>query len=474
MRISSPHYRLWLAQAVTAMAISGCQFADHRATDSGQIDHAAQTKNAAFEQVAGAGNVRVIQQLSHVQTADTQSTVQFAAHPNDVQHNAVQQTAGVARVGTAPERIPQAIISPRLPANRAVAQPVFPDLRTVKFTPNDRRKDITTDNEIIGGEQTLQARDSGDPSYIGSHSDRFPDEYIFDGGDRDKPIHFDDYSRHGLDTEDTVAEYLDHRGKFHVKATNRVAIYAPRFGSVRTITSPTGEIAIAKLGGLQDAAYDSAVRAKVGPDSFNHKDRLRGVAMRSRAGGVENKLWQRGVANVGRLKTHTRLLNLYENNAFLLRGEFDIAANARLAFGLKAAMHWTREQNPVVTGQIDATHQLESKFKAAEMVGLDEKHKRDGKLRIVKLASTKTAKSGDVITFVIRYDNLGDRPLQHIKIVDNLTPRLEFLEDSAESDRPGDIRVEDNQEGSLVLVFKLDEALPGKTGGVISFECKVR
>jgi uncharacterized repeat protein (TIGR01451 family) len=371
---------------------------------------------------------------------------------------------------TPADRIGMARVNPLGTSSRA--QAVYPDIRTVQFTASEPRRELTSDRKIVGGEQTLQSK--ADESFVGTNADQYPDEYIFDGGDRGHPVHYDDYNRHGLETEDTIAEYLDHRGKNHVRATNRVAIYAPRFASVRTVSSPSADMVIARLGGLQDAAYDSALRGKVGPDAYEHNDQLQGVRIRSRASGVENKYGQTGVDNVRRLTAHTKLYNLYENNAFLQSGKFDQSSNARLAFGLKAAMHWSRNENPVVSGQIDSSHQLEAKFKGMEIVGLDKKHLRDGKLRIVKLADTKTAKPGDVITFVIRYDNLGDRELQHIRIVDNLTPRLEFLEDSAESDRAGDITIDDNREGSLVLTFKLDDPLPGKTGGVISFQCKVR
>jgi uncharacterized repeat protein (TIGR01451 family) len=469
-----------------AVAATGCQLTkqQHASQSSSSV------KDAAYEEPNSSDNraVATIQQLGFEVPADQAAAGQTpddhaprllkipeapATQPNSDDQSPAA-SSGVARVRNSPARIPLPRRSAAPQAFTDARQPVFSDVRTVQFSPSEPRLELTADKKIIGGEQTLEARDRGEESYVGTASDRYPDEYIFDGGDRDHPVHYDDFSRHGLETEDTVAEFLDHRGKSHVRQTNRVAIYAPRFASVRTVSSPSGDIAIARVGGLQDSSYNSALRGKVGPDSYEANDQLRGVKRRSRASGVENKYGQRGVNNVRRLTEHTKLLNVYENNLFVLRGEFDQSTNARLAFGLKAAMHWTREQNPVVSAQSDATHQLETRFKGMEIVGTEEKHKRDGKLRIVKLADTKTAKPGDVITFVIRYDNLGDRELQHIQIVDNLTPRLEFIEDSAESDRGGDIQFDDNKEGSHVLTFKLDEPLPGKTGGVISFQCRVR
>ena len=459
----------WLGFAA-AIATTGCQLAKQQMTiEATSATAVVRLDNAAYEAAsANQGSMnQTIQLLGHDEP-------QLFSVPNSDDDSATANESGVARVRSTSARIPLPESQAGLQTSHLGGRQVYSDLRTAKFSPSEPRLQLTAQRQIIGDEETLLDQVQSRQAFIGSHSDQYPDEYIFDGGDRDHPVHRDDLNRLGLDTEDTVAEFLDHRGKLHREQTNRVAIYAPRFASVRTVAAPSGDVAIARLGGLQDAAYDAGLKAKVGPDTYEGKDQLRGVKTRSRVSGVENQLAQLGVGNVRRLSTHTKLLNLYENNAFLQRGEFDQNANARLAFGLKAAMHWTRDQNPVATAQIDTTSQFVAKFKVAEMTGIDEEHLRDGKLRIVKLADKTTAQSGDVITFVIRYDNLGDRPLQHIKVVDNLTPRLEYIEDSAESDRDGDIQVDDNQEGSSVLTFTLDEPLPGKTGGVISFQCRVR
>ena len=81
-----------------------------------------------------------------------------------------------------------------------------------------------------------------------------PDEYIFDGGDRDHPVHYYGGEMQGLDTEDTIAEFKDHEGRNHLKASNRVAVYAPRFGAVRTISGPDTGVKIDKAAGATDIA----------------------------------------------------------------------------------------------------------------------------------------------------------------------------------------------------------------------------
>ena len=91
---------------------------------------------------------------------------------------------------------------------------------------------------------------------------------------------------------------------------------------------------------------------------------------------------------------------------------------------------------------------------------------------IIKLVDEPAAVPGDVVTFTIRYENIGDRELYNIRIVDNLTPRLELLPGTTNSDREGEFAIEDNTEGSVVLTFQLAAPLPGKTAGTLRFQCR--
>ncbi len=367
------------------------------------------------------------------------------------------------------------LLPPALAANRAAPagsarrphiSPVVDDARPVTFSQAEPRMPVQDDGSPIH-----------DPSaswVTGGDHDRYPDEFILDGGDRDYPVHYDAYHRLGLDTEDTVAEFRDSDGKPRTQPTNRVAIYGPRFGSVRSVTTPSGDVQIARVAGMQDRVVDSGVGTRVGPDDYTRNDKLRGVQTRSRAGGVETREWERGVFNTSRLVAHLKLLNLRQDLSYWTQGKLEQSDKARLAYGIDAALLWTRNENPVVTAQIESAGQVEVKFRAAEMVGTEPEENEPGRLKVLKLADRKTAQPGDTITFVIRYDNYGERPLHDLRLVDNLTPRLEYIEDSATSDRAGEINVVDNEEGSLVLTFKLDKPLPGKTGGVVTFQCKVR
>ena len=300
------------------------------------------------------------------------------------------------------------------------------------------------------------------------------DEYLFDGGDRAHPVHYGQHARHGLDTEDTVAEYTDHTGQSHVRATNRVAIYAPRFGAVRSLSAPRLDTSVDRLASATETTRGSKLRNQVVPNSHVENQRIDGVRMRARVSGLSNEQIQFKVAQANRLTSHTKLQNAYMDLAFIGRGVFEQSDAAYLAYGVQAALNWTQDKFPMIHASDTASQSVTAQFQAQQYLGVETEKKQIGDLRIVKMADRKFADAGDVVTFTIRYDNLGERELREIRIVDNLTPRLAFIDDSASSDRPGNIVIEDNAEGSEVLRFDLDGVLRGGTGGVITFQTKVR
>ncbi len=90
-----------------------------------------------------------------------------------------------------------------------------------------------------------------------------PQEFLCDGGDYDDNarVRRDD-SIGGLDPEDTIVHYTTEAGDIEIAASNRVCVYAPRFGSVRRVT---GAIA----GGRAITA--NQVDLPQGPISYEHE-----------------------------------------------------------------------------------------------------------------------------------------------------------------------------------------------------------
>lgn len=301
----------------------------------------------------------------------------------------------------------------------------------------------------------------------------YPDEYVCDGGDSGLPVHYDDYNRLGLETEDTIAEYVDSDGTFRVKPSTKVCIYAPRFGAMRTVTGPQADTSIRRIAAANETTYGSAVRNRDVVSYHNQRAGVDRMRVRSRPSGLYNEDRLSGNQQATSIVEHTKLINTYQDVSFLRTGIFVTGEEAWLAERIQSAVAWNRNENPVIAAKIEGGQQVVAKFKPMEIIGIEDKRTK-GVLRIIKLADRKTAVPGDEVTFTIRYDNLGDLPLTQIRIVDNLSPRLEYVDDSATSDRAGAVTVEDNNEGSLQLTIELDEALPGKKGGVITFKTTVR
>ncbi len=303
----------------------------------------------------------------------------------------------------------------------------------------------------------------------------YPDEYLCDGGDREWPVHYLSDERQGLDTEDTVAEFTDHKGKERTSKSNKVCVYSPRFASVRTVSLPHQEGTIVEVANAENSAGGNELRTRLAPTLKNKNVAVGGMAMRSRASGLDNEVVQDVKSQRQRPQMNDKVLNLFQDLVFIQAGTLEQGDMARLGLGIHAAQIWSREQYPVIQGKTESVTIGISEIRASAITVIDDlKSDKPGELRIVKVADKETADVGEIVTFTIRYDNLGPREVTSVRIVDNLTPRLEYVEDSATSDRAGKLVVQDNGEGSLVLIWEFDESLPEHTGGKVTFQARVR
>lgn len=301
-------------------------------------------------------------------------------------------------------------------------------------------------------------------------SDPPADEYLFDGGDRTPPVHYDDFFRHGLDTEDTVAEYDDRTGNHHVQPSNRVAIYAPGFAAVRAADGPATGVSFDRLASAADHVHGSGLRNRISTTHHAQRESPGGIRVRSRASGLETDDLQAGLRQATVLAEHTKLLNVYQDLTFVRSGLLRQRDAARLAEGIQAAFAWTQDQHPVISASVNEVQETYASSKPQELIGRKDERRSKGRLRVVKLADKKSAAPGEIVTFTIRYDNLGDREVYHVRVVDNLTARLEYIKGSATVEPV----VEDNGEGGSLLIFERADPLPGHEGGVITFQAKVR
>jgi uncharacterized repeat protein (TIGR01451 family) len=299
-----------------------------------------------------------------------------------------------------------------------------------------------------------------------------PQEYLFDGGDRGPTVRLrKDDSLSGLDTEDTVIQYETADGKSDVVSGCRVAIYAPRFASVRKRTGT--------------AQSDVAMRLRTtdqpsGPGQFI--DRLPSVSV-----SKPEKVVNQGNVNViESVRDRDQLVPaemvlpmLVASEAFKPFEDFSLIRNgdmkgtdlARFAKATAAARTWTNvdELQVLIDGQ--ETTEITSKKHAEEFRLYEFKGAR---IRLCKVASEQMANPGDIISFTIRFDNVGEQPLSKLVVTDSLTPRLEYVEGSEKSSVASKFQTQPNAAGSDVLRWELQDGLKPGEGGLIRFDCKVR
>ncbi len=300
------------------------------------------------------------------------------------------------------------------------------------------------------------------------------DEYIYDGGDQQAKVQVSpDWTVHGLDTEDTVAHFDTLDGRTEVSESNRVPIYAPRFAAVRKIYGASyhqqlvssrhveKEMSALRQDDLQVAGtFLQPVQAEhqfsaSSPGTF--RERTRGLNLN----------------NTQRIRGFVNEFLPYEDFKFIRRGEFDNSEKSRLAARMQAATVWSHDQGVQVV--IDET--LVAEASGAFLLG-EARHYElpPGKprLRIVKVASSEHARPGDVIDFTLRFDNVGDQVIGNVTIIDNLTSRLEYVPDSAQSSLTANFASKENDEESLMLRWEITDPLEVGQGGVIRFQCRVR
>ncbi len=301
----------------------------------------------------------------------------------------------------------------------------------------------------------------------------YPDEYLLDGGDRGLPVHETPAHREGLDTEDAVAEYADQAGNPHVLPTNRVAIYSPRFGFVGTKTGLEAGVTVARAASAIDLSRGEGLRNRVVSADQAQRTPSLSVRVRTRASGFDTQAGQMDVHQQTVLSENLELAGSIEGVQNQAAPEMRQSERARISRERQAAAAWTRDEFPVAVASLEGAQQIVVKFVASELVGVEDRRK-PGRLEIVKLADKQTARPGEIVSFRIEYENIGDRELRDVRVIDNLTPRLEYVADSGTSSRPATLDVADNGEGSVILSWSLKEPLRGKTKGAVTFKARVR
>ncbi len=299
------------------------------------------------------------------------------------------------------------------------------------------------------------------------------DEYLEDGGDRDVQVNLGAEGEvRGLEMEDTVAIYSSHGGSTCIEPSNRVCLYSPRFAAVRKVTSiveneqreQLTSVALPVKANLhQEKSLATTAVQPIQPEGEIGAKQL--SLQRVNEGVTPAISWQPIAALDSGFATH-------ENFRVMRQGVFEESEKARLLESIDAAIAWSHDKavQVVLAGQQAVSVTVEQKAQATFRVDVPD----HPCLRVIKVASTKTARPGEIVDFTIRFDNMGDQAISHMVLIDNLTTRLEYVAGTAQSSRPAEFSTEQNDGDSLVLRWEFTDPLPLGQGGLVRFHCRVR
>jgi uncharacterized repeat protein (TIGR01451 family) len=298
-------------------------------------------------------------------------------------------------------------------------------------------------------------------------------EILCDGGDGGLPaVVLRDGEVAGLETNDTVAHYKTPDGQTVILPTNEVCIYAPRFGAVRHVA---GVNIAAESRGAEGLGTDLSLASTEGrrepTTSLQEEEALATVAQRpSSLLRTQQKIG--GLANdEGILRASGSDLPFESLQA--LRFELvDNLDSPLILAGMINAIHWTHDLGVQVAIDRRKAQVLATDRRAALIYHIEEPN--EPRLEVAKLADRAAAHPGDVVHFAIKYKNIGNRPITDLTIVDNLTTRLVYVEDSQQSDRPAEFSTQVNDASSLILKWQVQGPLEAGQGGLIQFACRVR
>jgi uncharacterized repeat protein (TIGR01451 family) len=299
-----------------------------------------------------------------------------------------------------------------------------------------------------------------------------PQEYLFDGGDQEPKVRVRrDNSYMGLDPEDTVIQYETMDGKVHVDSGCRVAIYAPRFASVRKRYNPVERDQSMQVINVAQPHGPKMAQNILPP--IEERAQTRYVAD-SQTRIVEAV--RQGVKPLPAETMVSPLIVIEEQDTLALLDLINVGAaryrdKAALLVGVLAAREWS---TPESIGVLENGTEPMSVIGNQGTNGVTHYERKGARIRLCKVASEQMAHPGDTIQFVIRFDNVGEQPVSNLVVTDSLTGRLEYVPDTQKSTRDAQFVLTPNGAGSETLRWELKRELGPGEGGLISFECKVR
>lgn len=301
------------------------------------------------------------------------------------------------------------------------------------------------------------------------------DEWIHDGGDQKVHVNITrEPAIRGLDLEDTVvtAETANGCKCKIIQPSNRVHLYAPRFMAVRKVTTVVQNQLNQKAGGTeQPVAIVSQEESLLAGTATQPLQPLADF-------NIDQPNIERLQQPAGRIIERLMVADLqdailpYENLSIIKFGIYEAEEKPMLAERIDAAITWTADRAVQVLLEGRRAQKVVGDQRAQATFRFDEPC--NPQLRVVKVASTQVARPGDFVEFTIRFDNTGDQTLENVALLDNLTTRLEYVADSAQSSVEAEFSTVPNEGDSLVLRWDFKEPIKPGEGGLVRFKCRVR
>ncbi|MDO4558443.1 MAG: hypothetical protein Q4C47_05720, partial [Planctomycetia bacterium] len=359
---------------------------------------------------------------------------------------------------------------------RRPAAPGTPDSGfTFGATPYVRYPSDTTDefpgtgSETIGNDLTIS-----DP-YLSRG------EYLLNGGDRglkerglSAALTEADEIPAGLDSGDAVATFESMDGAPELVVINRVPLYAPRFGSIRKITGLTEQSSSLGWRDVEQKASPVSVGTREVAATRKQHEAPRGAQSGQKASAALGTEGLNRAETTIALAMHRDEYGTWENFQRIRTGEADAAESLSLSASSHAARSWEQPEELKIFFGDDVVSSVARIDSTSEVYFVDRADKQYGKLQVTKVASAADAAPGETVEFTIRYDNIGEAPIAKVRIVDSLSPRLEYVDGSAESELASQFRVAPNERGSVILEWELDQPLLPGEGGIVRFTTQVR
>jgi uncharacterized repeat protein (TIGR01451 family) len=312
------------------------------------------------------------------------------------------------------------------------------------------------------------------------------EECLHDGGDRWTRAALGPGGRLvGLDPEDTVAEFTDCKGRRGITCSTRVCLCVPRYLVLRNeLPSLQHEVV---LGPFDTRAVKKGIllEEQTPPLLASQTKQLEGfrgqvrpsinVALKSPGLLVGLKVLEAHDVVLGPVEllgtVEARRLTEIQKTILFQQMKFALEMSGPVKLSETVGV-----KGPAVVGRTEGPELVVATVETRDFTVCchEAPCPPDKPLLLIKCADRHSAQVGEEVTFTLKYSNHGGRPISDIAVSDSLSGRLEYVPDSAESDRNAVLTIQENEAGSVILRWEISgKLLPGQSGR-LKFKARVR